>query len=182
MSSINLSSDSWPDRLNKSLALDLFINFVRCINIQIRLKNMIKYSIKCNDGHVFDSWFKAGKAFDDLIQRKMLLCPVCGSCDVEKALMTPSVAVSQHVSQISPTPEVAKAPDNADKLQALRSKIEASTEYVGERFASEARAMYLGDIPDRPIYGEAKPMEAKALIEEGVPVLPLPFIPSRKSN
>ena len=142
---------------------------------------MIKFSLKCGDGHAFDSWFKAGQAFHDLKQRQLVLCPVCGSSDVEKALMAPAVAVRPPVAQAAPRPE-AQAPDPADKLKALRSKIEASSEYVGERFASEARAMYLGDIPDRPIYGEAKPQEAKALIEEGVPVLPLPFIPSRKSN
>ena len=143
---------------------------------------MIKFSLKCSDGHAFDSWFKAGAAFDDLIQRKMVICPVCGSSDVEKALMAPAVTVSPQMPQTVHPPDATNLSEAATKLQDLRSKIEASSEYVGERFASEARAMYLGDIPNRPIYGEAKPLEAKTLIEEGVPVLPLPFIPSRKTN
>lgn len=149
---------------------------------------MIKFSLRCDEGHAFDSWFKAGKAFDDLIARDMVQCPVCGSNAVTKALMAPAVALGQPQKQPTPPPAtnppatVQKSPDAEQKLKALRKQIEANSEYVGDSFASEARAMYLGDIPDRPIYGEAQPQEAKALIEEGVPVLPLPFIPSRKSN
>lgn len=144
---------------------------------------MIKFSLRCDEGHAFDSWFKAGKAFDDLLARDMVQCPVCGSNHVTKALMAPAVALGQQQKQPAEAPpSVPKSPDAEQKLKGLRKQIEASSEYVGDSFASEARAMYLGDIPDRPIYGEARPQEAKALIEEGVPVLPLPFVPSRRSN
>ena len=144
---------------------------------------MIKFSLKCSNGHAFDSWFKSGAAYDDLKHRGLIQCPDCGGSKVEKALMSP--AVTQGQQQTPPAPAPQEATDTAaaaEKLKALRSKIEASSEYVGERFATEARAMYLGDIPNRAIYGEAKMQEAKALIEEGVPVLPLPFIPTRNSN
>lgn len=148
---------------------------------------MIKFSLRCDQGHAFDSWFKAGKAFDDLVARDMVQCPVCGSNAVTKALMAPAVALGQQQKQpppppTNPTPTLQKSRDAEQKLKALRKQIETNSEYVGDSFAAEARAMYLGDIPDRPIYGEAQPQEAKALIEEGVPVMPLPFIPSRKSN
>ncbi|WP_296478296.1 DUF1178 family protein [Roseinatronobacter sp.] len=144
---------------------------------------MIKFSLKCSNGHAFDSWFKSGTAYDELKHRGMIVCPDCGGSKVEKALMAPAVSQGQQKAQTASVPEDdPDTPSTAEKLKALRSKIEASSEYVGTRFATEARAMYLGDVPDRPIYGEANPTEAKALIEEGVPVLPLPFIPTRKSN
>ncbi|MGL5008851.1 MAG: DUF1178 family protein, partial [Paracoccaceae bacterium] len=67
-------------------------------------------------------------------------------------------------------------------LAALRAKVEAESDYVGPNFAAEARAIHAGDAPERAIYGEARFEEAKALIEDGVPVAPLPFIPTRKAN
>jgi hypothetical protein len=72
--------------------------------------------------------------------------------------------------------------DLEKRITALRAELEANSDYVGSDFASQARAMYLGEIPDRAIHGEAAPAEAKALIEDGVPILPLPFIPGRKTN
>lgn len=133
---------------------------------------MIKFSLRCTQGHSFESWFQSGPAFDDLNERGLVTCPTCGSSDVSKALMAPAVTPARK----APTPEMQQ------KLAALRAEIEANTDYVGDRFAEEARAMYLGDIPDRPIHGEAKLEDAKALIEDGIPVLPLPFLPTRKAN
>lgn len=133
---------------------------------------MIKFSLRCIQDHSFESWFQSGPAFDDLNARGLVTCPTCGSSDVSKALMAPAVTPARK----APTPEMQQ------KLAALRAEIEANTDYVGDRFAAEARAMYLGDIPDRPIHGEAKLEDAKALIEDGIPVLPLPFLPTRKAN
>ena len=134
--------------------------------------NMIKFSLRCANGHSFESWFQSGPAFDTLCQRDLVTCPDCGTTQVEKALMAPSIKPRQKVPPA----------DIQQKLAALRAEIEANTDYVGDRFAHEARAMYLGEIPDRPIHGEAKPEETKALIDDGIPVLPLPFLPSRKTN
>ncbi len=136
---------------------------------------MIRFSLSCAEGHQFESWFQSSAAFDKLAQRNMVLCPVCGGDKVSKALMTPSVAASKKAA----TPPVQEADDHA-RLAALRAEVESRSDYVGPRFVQEARAMYLGDIPSRAIYGEAPISEAKALIDEGVPVLPLPFVPSRK--
>ncbi len=140
---------------------------------------MIKFTLRCSHAHEFESWFQSGSAFDALKARDMVACPVCGSTEVEKALMAPSVAKAAEKPPAAPP---AKHDDMADKIRRLRAEVEARSDYVGTRFASEARAMYLGDIPDRAIYGEARPEEAKALIEDGVPVLPLPFVPRGKTN
>ena len=135
---------------------------------------MIKFALKCAQGHGFESWFQSGAAFDTLHVKGMVTCPACGSADVQKALMAPAVAQA-------PAP-VAAPDDLPARLAALRAEVEAKSHYVGTDFATQARAMYLGDIPDRPIHGEARPEEAKALIDDGVPILPLPFVPSRKTN
>ncbi|TVP73041.1 MAG: DUF1178 family protein [Rhodobacteraceae bacterium] len=137
---------------------------------------MIRFSLSCDEGHDFDSWFQSGAAYDTLVARGMVACPVCGDTQITKALMAPAVSSAKPVASAAPPV------DPAAKLAALRAEIEAHSEYVGPRFAQEARSMYLGDIPNRAIYGEAPLAEAKALIEDGVPVLPLPFMPTRKTN
>lgn len=134
---------------------------------------MIRFSLKCEAGHRFDSWFHSAAAFDKLAASGMLSCAVCGSPAVEKALMTPQV---QNAGADA-------APHPAEQaLAELRRRVEENADYVGTRFAREARDMHDGLIPTRAIYGEAKPEEARRLIEEGVPVAPLPFTPRRKSN
>ena len=151
---------------------------------------MIQYAMKCSNDHSFDSWFQSAAAFDKLSAAGMVTCAVCGCDQVEKAVMTPQVrparkavaktesveAATGQVGVASPTTEVEVA------LSELRRKIEENSDYVGQDFAKEARKIHLGDTPERAIYGEAKPEEARALIEDGVPVAPLPFIPSRKAN
>ncbi|MFL4470532.1 DUF1178 family protein [Tateyamaria armeniaca] len=147
---------------------------------------MIKYTLKCDDGHAFESWFASASAFESLSVAGHLACVTCGSSKVEKAIMTPRVSTCKSKPNIaaalpSDTPD--KAPsDVAETLSKMRSAVESSATYVGKDFAREARDMHLGDVPDRPIWGEANAKEAKALIDDGVPVAPLPFIPTRKVN
>ena len=114
---------------------------------------MIRYALKCDRGHAFESWFKSAEAFDVLRKAGHLNCTECGSAAEVKAA-----------------------------LAQMRKHVEANSTYVGGNFAKEARAMHLGDAPERAIHGEAKPAEAKALIEDGVPVMPLPFMPKSKVN
>lgn len=135
---------------------------------------MIRYSLKCANGHGFESWFGSSEDFDTLKAQGQLTCAVCGSSDIEKALMAPKVASEGELS----TP----ASDVEAKMAEMKAHIEANSENVGLRFADEARAMHDGDVPHRQIHGEAKPEEAKKLIEDGVPVMPLPFMPTRKVN
>ena len=146
---------------------------------------MIKFALKCAEGHKFESWFQSGAAFDTLLSRSLVSCPQCGSQSVEKALMTPAVAAAPDAAPDSAPgadAPVAVTPDAETRWRALRARVEATADYVGSGFATEARAMHLGDIPDRPIYGEACAAEARALLEDGVPGLPLPFLPTRKAN
>lgn len=146
---------------------------------------MIQYSLKCAKGHTFDSWFQSAAAFDKLAAAGMVQCAVCGSSDVEKALMAPRVQPGREAEPAAAAPErPLSAPSTAieQALAEFKRKIEASSEYVGMNFAAEARAIHDGDAPERPIYGEAKAEEARALIEDGVPVTPLPFLPNRKTN
>ncbi|MFD1913088.1 DUF1178 family protein [Halodurantibacterium flavum] len=144
---------------------------------------MIRFTLKCANDHAFESWFQSGNAFDTLRSQGQLTCPSCGSIRVDKALMAPAVSTSEKVPPAEAGPLPVPAPDpRQEALAALRRHIEANSDYVGMNFAAEARAMHSGEAPSRPIHGEAKLEEAKALLEEGVPVAPLPFLPQRKLN
>ncbi|MEM6588135.1 MAG: DUF1178 family protein [Pseudomonadota bacterium] len=144
---------------------------------------MIQFTLKCDKGHRFDSWFASNAAFEKLQRNGMAVCPVCGSTHVEKALMAPRVRDSKATADVPAERPLTSDPSPAEQAMAeMRRHVEENSEYVGLNFAQEARDIHNGDAPDRAIYGEAKPKEAKALIEEGVPVAPLPFVPGRKSN
>lgn len=148
---------------------------------------MIRYDLRCEAGHAFEAWFGSAAAFDDQAARGLVACALCGSPKVGKALMAPGVPVrANRRPEARPAEGAARpmlsapVPDGvAEKLAALRAEIEANSTWVGRRFAAEARAMHLGEAEQRPIHGEASAAEAKALIEEGVPVAPLPFLPRR---
>ncbi|GAB1377575.1 DUF1178 family protein [Pararhodobacter aggregans] len=139
---------------------------------------MIRYSLKCDQGHTFESWFASAAAYDALAKAGHVGCVQCGSTRVEKALMAPSVAQADAEVRPLATP----TSDLEQKLAALRKQVEESSDYVGRDFAREARAMQAGESPERPIWGEARIDEAKALIEDGVPVAPLPFIGKARAN
>ena len=143
---------------------------------------MIRYSLKCEAGHGFDSWFKGVEAFSTLLATDKLVCPVCGSGKVEKELMAPAVRPARKAEMAARPDLSAPASEIEEKLAALRRQIEENSEYVVMNFAAEARAIHAGDAPERVIHGEAKPDEARAMIEEGLPVAPLPFLPVRKVN
>ncbi len=166
---------------------------------------MISYTLKCRDGHRFESWFQSAVAFDSLKSAGHLSCAVCGSGEVDKAIMAPAVSASrdapappmpgptpphpQTPAQASNAQPVARVPAAADMpaevrhaLEKLKKHVEANSDYVGTGFARQARDMHLGDIPERSIYGEVTPKDAKDLLEDGVPVLPLPFTPTKKAN
>jgi len=132
---------------------------------------MIKFTLKCAQGHDFDSWFQSASAYDRLSATGMVSCAVCGSTQVEKAQAAREEGA------------LTRKPDTAEQaIAALRRKVEANADYVGTRFAQEARDMHEGVLPERAIYGEARPEEARRLIEDGIPVAPLPFAPRRKTN
>jgi hypothetical protein len=159
---------------------------------------MIRYSLRCERGHAFESWFQSSSAYESQEKRKLVNCPVCGSAKVERAIMAPQIVSKKDRDRTeapapaaTPAPEVA-APTSTPllmaqerelraKLKELRDHIVKNADNVGERFPNEARKMHYGDIEHRPIYGEASPDEARALIEEGVEVSPLPVLPDDRN-
>ncbi|MFY0679312.1 MAG: DUF1178 family protein [Thalassovita sp.] len=147
---------------------------------------MIQYAIKCDNDHRFDSWFQSADAFDKLKAANLINCSICGSSDVEKAIMAPRVQSGKEKETDEAPPVAAPLSEPANPaeqaLAEIKRKIEDTSEYVGSEFATEARAMHDGDAPERAIYGEAKVEDAKKLIDDGVPVVPLPFTPGRKTN
>lgn len=140
---------------------------------------MIQFSLRCEADHRFDSWFQSAAAFDKLHGAGMIRCGICGSAKVEKAMMAPHVQPAQGAGKaVVPADASAHEASTAE----LRRTIEETADYVGRDFAKEARDMHDGLTPERSIYGEAKPEDARRLIEDGVRVAPLPFVPRRKSN
>jgi hypothetical protein len=156
---------------------------------------MIRYSLQCERGHAFESWFQTSSAYESQVKRKLVTCPACGSAKVEKAIMAPRIVGKKGRESPVPAPaaaaEVAAPPSTPllmaqerelrAKLRELRDHIVKNADNVGERFPVEARKMHYGDIEHRPIYGEASPDEARALIEEGVEVTPLPVLPDDRN-
>jgi len=137
---------------------------------------MIQYSLKCENDHSFDSWFASADAYDKLADNGMVSCAVCGSTKVGKAIMAPRVRTTKG-KEAPAAPTLPTEKSAAEQAMAeMRAQVEQNSE------STEARSMHLGDAPERAIYGEAKPEEAKSLIEDGIPVTPLPFMPTRKSN
>jgi hypothetical protein len=157
---------------------------------------MILYSLRCDRGHEFESWFQDSAAYDKQVKRKLVTCPVCESVKIEKAIMAPRIARKQPSRKV-PTPAPAPAQPtegNATtpmlmspetelraKLKELRDFVKANAENVGQQFPNEARKMHYGEIKHRPIYGEASPDDAKSLIDEGVDVMPMPVLPEDRN-
>ena len=141
---------------------------------------MINYTLKCDQNHTFESWFKSAEAFEMLVKKSMVICSECGSTKITKAIMAPSVSTSR--KKDNKPSELEKKSKLKNDILELKKKIEANSEYVGNNFANEARSMYLGETPERSIYGEAKADDAKKLIDDGIPVMPLPFLPAKKAN
>ena len=156
---------------------------------------MIRYSLRCERGHAFESWFQSSSAYDSQVKRKLVTCPACGSAKVEKAIMAPRIVGKKGRDSTAPAPAastdvtapastplmMAQERELRAKLRELRDHIVKNADNVGERFPNEARKMHYGDIEHRPIYGEASPDEARSLIEEGVEVSPLPVLPEDRN-
>jgi len=161
---------------------------------------MIHYDLRCGDGHGFDGWFRDSATFDQQAARGLVECPVCGGTRVERALMAPRLSRGARgpVIEAEPKPESAEAkppaptpspagppmplPDQVRvALQRLRAEVEQKCTYVGGNFAEEARRMHEGEVPAKPIYGEATPAEAEALAEDGIDVARIPWVPRADS-
>lgn len=160
---------------------------------------MIVFDLACkNAGHVFEIWFGSSSDYDDQKARGLVVCPYCGSTDIDKAVMAPNVAAKGNRgaspaaagsgTPASPTIAAAANPPSpaqfkamVAKLAEVQAKMLEGSEHVGARFADEARSMHLGESDPRPIHGQTSVAEAKALIEEGISVAPL-LLPVRTPN
>lgn len=160
---------------------------------------MIRYALRCDEGHAFEAWFRDSAAYDAQRAAGLVACAVCGATGVEKALMAPAVATRAAgpgpeaappaAAPASAAPHGAPAmlpalsapPDSpaARAMAALRAHVESTADYVGPRFATEARRIHTEGGAERAVWGEATPAEARALAEDGVPVAPLPWLPRR---
>lgn len=141
---------------------------------------MICFTLRCGRDHSFESWFTSSQAFDALAQAGHLACPICGDGQVGKGLMAPAIA--SKANDEAPAPLTQPQTDVEQAMAQMRQMIEANSDYVGMNFAAEARKIHLGEAPTRAIYGEAKADEARALLDDGIPVAPLPFMPRTKVN
>ncbi len=160
---------------------------------------MIKYALRCANRHGFEAWFRDSAAFTQQAERGLLSCPHCGDGTVTKAIMAPAVAkgaagpggpvedsgqaasapaaAPPAAQPAAALPSPAQTQAMAQMLAALRRHVEAECDPVGDRFADEARAIHLGEAEQRGIYGRASAEETAELLEEGIPVVPLPFAP-----
>lgn len=165
---------------------------------------MIKYTLRCANGHEFEAWFNCSATFEEQRVAELLRCPVCETSQVDKALMAPSVVTRKGRARPQPPSNVAEvtepsgpspaadtsAPDTyspvssdpahnkiGELLRQLRQHVEATTEDVGKRFAEEARKIHYEEVEPRGIRGEATAQEVEELQEEGVAVTPLPRLP-----
>jgi len=167
---------------------------------------VIRYALVCAANHTFESWFANSAAYDKQLKRALIACPVCGSTEIEKAIMAPALgrsskAVTAAEAVAAPEPAAMPAPAQPDntpdkapvamlsqherelrsKLKELRDHLVKNADYVGQKFPEEARRMHYGEIEHRSIYGEASPDDAKSLHEEGIEFHPLPRLPDEQN-
>lgn len=135
---------------------------------------MIKYELKCRKDHVFEAWFYDSATYDKQAAGGKVVCPVCNSRKVTKAPMAPRIARSKGERAADEAKQAAAA---MKALAAIRDHVEKTADYVGEQFAEEARKIHYGETDKRNIYGETSKDEAKELVEEGIDVAVIPWLP-----
>lgn len=148
---------------------------------------MIKYALHCKAGHGFEGWFRNSEDFNEQLTKGQIQCPVCGSVDVAKALMAPSVSGTRSQNAVQSDEKSQPLPADSltteqqsqmqDMLRAVRKSVVESSDYVGDKFAEEARKIHFEETEKRGIYGEATLDEVKSLAEDGIDCLPLPALP-----
>ncbi len=147
---------------------------------------MIQYSLICENDHKFDAWFRSASAYDEQVARGIVSCPICAAPKVSKALMSPAVPRKEGQRQ-TPSKSIALSAGHPDQkklrkaMRALREKVTSEADYVGEKFAEEARKIHDHEADARGIYGEATAEEAASLLEDGVDFMPLPSLPEEQN-
>ena len=141
---------------------------------------MIRFTLRCEADHEFDGWFRDGGDFDTQKKRGFVACPVCNSAEVEKALMAPAVSTSRGREKVA----LAAGEEQRrlmGQLREMAKKVRENADYVGDRFAEEARKIHFGETDPRGIYGEASVDDVKGLLEDGVDFMPLPEFPEDRN-
>jgi hypothetical protein len=155
---------------------------------------MILFELRCDQNHHFEGWFRDGKGYEAQTKAGKLVCPVCGSRRIEKAMMAPRIGKGARAKSGKaeatnlpvPAPAPVAPPQQAEMkavqmLRDLRKQIEANCDYVGPEFAEEARKIHYGETEARGIYGETSAEEAEALDEEGIEFARVPWVPRQDS-
>tara|TARA_B110000240_G_scaffold92783_1_gene105362 strand:+ start:387 stop:806 length:420 start_codon:yes stop_codon:yes gene_type:complete len=139
---------------------------------------MIKYSLECNQSHTFDAWFSDSLNFEKQNKNNQISCPNCSSLKIKKSIMAPSIPSKNYKSDL--------LNEKKDKVEVVLSKVrkhvEDNFDYVGDKFADEARSMHYGEKEEREIYGETTIEDAVDLIEEGVNIKPMPGVDPKLKN
>jgi hypothetical protein len=142
---------------------------------------MIHYDLICKQGHVFDGWFSNSAAYDEQRKNGSIACPLCSTREIDKQLMTPGIRRKSNQKPEARNPMVAASDPRMKKLmqkmRELRHYVESTADYVGDRFAEEARRIHYKEAEERGIYGETTVEDARGLAEEGIDVHPLPVLP-----
>lgn len=144
---------------------------------------MIKYKLKCAQNHEFEAWFPSIDAFDEQKANRLIICPYCATTQVEKAIMAPSIKkdVETPEQTMTSAPELVPEPLK-ELMKGWREHIAKNYDYVGDKFAEEAREIHENGDKERLIYGETTPNEARELIEDGINIAPLPPMANPKAS
>ena len=137
---------------------------------------MIRFSLHCDKAHEFDGWFRNNDDFLEQKKSKLIRCPVCNSTLIEKTLMAPAVATSRERDKVV-TGMTGEQKKILEEMRKITRKVRKNAEYVGDRFAEEARRIHFKEVKERPIYGEASSEEVSSLVDDGIPVMPLATLP-----
>jgi len=161
---------------------------------------MIRYQLQCDKDHGFEAWFSNSTAYETQVKRNLVVCPQCGSTKISKSVMAPNIGIKTNRKVARNTPQDATSRDVAvaqkavamptgdptsseahreilTALRKIREIVEKNSEYVGPRFAEEARKIHYKEVEEKGIYGEASAHEVKELLDEGVEIQPLPILP-----
>ena len=138
---------------------------------------MIHYSLVCDKSHKFDGWFSNAAAYDAQKRRGLVTCPICLTTEVDKAIMAPAVSRTDSSEKVSLSIGHPQHQQLREAMLALRNKVTSEADYVGDKFANEARKIHFKEVDPRGIYGEATREEVAGLIEDGVDFMPLPNLP-----
>ena len=154
---------------------------------------MIRYTLACDKGHQFESWFADSAAYDKQAKRKLVTCPMCASAKVDKTIMAPQISTSKKRAKAAEAPASVAAENTPvamispqeqefrTKLKELREHMTKNSDNVGAKFPEEARKMHYGETEHRSIYGEASPQDAKEMLEEGIEFHPIPVLPDERN-